>query len=393
MEEEKKEFNFKRELAIRKKVIISILIGCILIIFTIGLLYNFNNEFQEVINKNILKKNISTENVPTIDLDTKKTNQFCVYSKYIAILNDKKVGVYNSFGDKVNEIPVDINNAVFSSSNKYLAIAEYEGKNMYLLLEDTYLWSGSVDGEIKQIHVNQNGYIAIVTTDATYKSIVTVYNQEGSELIKKYLSSTRVIDVSISKDNKFIALAELDTSGTLIQSNIEIISIENTLKNNDKSEVFSYGANKGSLIIEIKYQDKNKLACMYDDHLQVIDESYESIEISLQNDNITYASVNLNNSFIYVTEDVKGLFKSKSTLNIQSSQGNKINKYEIQEVAKEIYAYDNVIAVNVGLDTYFINDKGWLLKKVSSKQEITNISFSGSLAVIAFKDRLEIINL
>ncbi len=393
MGEEKKEFNFKREIAIRKKVIISIFVGLIIIFTTIGLLYKFNDEFHEMVDKKILKKNISTENVPTIDLDAKKANQMCVYSKYIAVLNDKKVSVYDNYGEKVREIEVDINNAIFSASNKYLAIAEYEGKNFYLLLDDTYLWSGTIEGEIKQIYVNPNGYIAIVTTDATYKSIVIVYNQEGSELIRKYLSSTRVIDVGISKDNKNIALAELDTSGTLIQSSIEIISIENTIKNSDKSEVFTYSANKGSLITEIRYQDKNRLLCMYDDHIQIISENFESTDIQLHNKNETYASVNLNNGFVYVTEDLKGLFKSKLTVHIQANQGNKGSQYEIQEVAKEIYVCDNVIAVNVGLDTYFINENGGLLKKVSSKQEITNISFSSNLAVIAFKDRLEIINL
>ena len=393
MEEEKNEFNLKREIAIRKKIIILISALCIVIVVAFTLLYNFNYEFHELFDRYILKKNISTENVPTIDLDIKKPNQMCVYSKYIAILNDKKVGIYNEFGEKVREIDVDINNAIFSTSNRYLAIAEYEGKNFYLLFEDTYLWSGNIEGEIKQIHVNQNGCIAIVTTDATYKSIVTVYNQDGSELIKKYLSATRVIDVGISNDNKYIALAELDTSGTILQSRIEIISIERTIKNSDEAEAFSYNADKGALITEIKYQDKNRLVCMYDDHIQVINEEFESSDTSLQDNNITYASVNLNNGFIYIRENVKGLFKATSTLDIHANQGNKSIKYEIYEVAKEIYANENVIAINVGLDTYFIRDNGWLIKKVTSKQEITNISFSGNVAVIAFKDRLEIINL
>lgn len=393
MEDEKKESNLKREINIRKKVIISIFIGVVLIIFTISLLYNFNVFFRELVDKNILKKSISTENLPTIDLDAKKLNQVYVYDKNIGIVNDKKIGIYNSYGEKVREIDVDINKAIFSGSNKYLAIAEYEGKNFYLLLDDTYLWSGTIEGEIKQIHVNPNGYIGIVTTDATYKSIVTVYNQEGKELIKKYLSSTRVVDVEISKDNKYIALAELDTSGTLIQSNIEIISIENTINNTDKSEIFSYSADKGALITQIKYQDKNRLLCMYDDRIEVINENVDGAETLLQNSNATFASVNLNNGFVYVTEEVKGLFKSKSTIYFQTKQGNKSSQYEIQEVAKEIYSCDNIVAVNVGLDTYFINDNGWLVKKVSSKQEITNILFSGNLAVIVFKDRLEIIKL
>ena len=393
MEEEKKEINEKREFGIRKKVTISISVILILSILVVSLLYVFNVDFREMVDMNVLRKNISTENVPTIDLDINKSNQLWVYSKYIAILNEKKISLYNNYGETIVEIPVDINNAIFASSNKYLAIAEDGGKNFYLFLETTYLWSGAIEGEIKQIHVNQNGYISVVSSDATYKSIITLYDQEGKEKIKKYLSATRVIDVSISKDNKYLAIAELDTSGAFLQSNVEIISVENTIMNNEKSVIYSYNADRGNLITKIKYQDKNRLMCMYNDHIQVIGDNLQSEDVLIENSNVTYVSANLNNNFVYVTEEIKGVFKSSSIVNIGNNQGIITSTYNLEEVAKEIYACDNVIAVNVGLDIYFISENGWLIKKVSSKQEITNISFSSNLAAIVYKDRVEIINL
>lgn len=382
----------KREIKIRKKVIITISVILILSTITIVLLYFLNLEFRNTIDIKILRKNISTETLPTIDLDINKPNQISVYSKYIAILNEKKVSIYNNYGEMVSQVPVDINNAIFASSNKYLAIAEDGGKNFYLLLDTTYLWSGSIEGSIEQIHVNQNGYIAIVTSDATYKSIITVYDSEGSELIKKYLSTTRVIDVAMSKDNKYVAIAELDTTGVLIQSKVEIISIENTIRNNEKSDMYLYSADRGTLITKIKYQDKNRLICMYDDHIQAISDNFQSEDI-FQFHNATYVSINLNNGFTYVTEESKGLFKSSSIVNIGNYQGAIANNYNIEAVAKEVYTCDNVIAINVGMETYFINDMGLLIKKVTSKQEITNIVFSGNLATIVYKDRVEIINL
>lgn len=382
----------KREIKIRKKVIITISVILILSTITIVLLYFLNLEFRNTIDIKILRKNISTETLPTIDLDINKPNQISVYSKYIAILNEKKVSIYNNYGEMVSQIPVDINNAIFASSNKYLAIAEDGGKNFYLLLDTTYLWSGSIEGSIEQIHVNQNGYIAIVTSDATYKSIITVYDSEGNELIKKFLSTTRVIDVAMSKDNKYIAIAELDTTGVLIQSKVEIISIEKTIRNNEKSDMYLYSADSGTLITKIQYQDKNRLICMYDDHLQAISDNFQSEDI-FQFHNATYVSINLNNGFTYVTEESKGLFKSSSIVNIGNYQGVIVNNYNIEAVAKEVYTCDNVIAINVGMETYFINDMGLLIKKVTSKQEITNIVFSGNLATIVYKDRVEIINL
>ena len=388
MEEEKQ----TRELKIKRNITISISLISILSLITLILLYIFNIQFRSIIDINILRKNISTDEVPTIDLDANKSNQICVYSKYIAILNDKKISLYNNYGDFVSDFSVDINNAIFASANKYLAIAEYEGKNFYVFLDNTYLWSGVIEGEIKQIYVNANGYVAIVTTDVTYKSIITLYDQEGKSIIKKYLSFTRVIDVGISKDNKYLAIAELDTSGTLIQSNIDIISVENTINDVDKSIVYSYNADKGKLITKIKYQDKNRLVCMYDDNVQVINENYQIEDVFKKHNNTTYMSVNLNSNFVYIEEEIKGLFKANSVIHICNNQGGSVNTYNLEEVAKDIYSADNVIAVNVGLETYFINNNGWLIKKVSSNQEITNICFSGGLAGIVYKDKIDIID-
>lgn len=381
-----------RKVRIKKRVFISIFIVVMLSIVTVIFFYFFNLEFRDTMDFKILRKNISTENLPSIDLDIKKSNQLSVYSKYIAILNEKKLSIYNGYGENVGDIPVDINNAIFATSNKYLAIAENGGRNFYLIIDTTYLWSGSIDGNIEQIHVNQNGYMAIVTSDATYKSIITVYDSEGNELIKKFLSARRVIDVSMSKDNKYIAVAELDTSGSLIQSNVEIISIENTIKNTDKSVIYLYRTDTGSLITKIKYQDKNNLMCMFDDHIQIITDNLQSENIFYFHD-ATYASINLNNGYMYITEESNGLFKSKSTVHIGNAQREFINKYNIEAVAKEVFTCDNIIAVNMGMETFFINDLGLLVKKITSRQEITNIVLTGSLAAIVYKDRVEIINL
>lgn len=384
--------NITREFKIKKRVVLIISILLALFIIIIIALYFLNLDFRNTVDLKILRKNISTESLPTIDLDIKKANQLSVYSKFIAILNDKKISIYNNYGEKINDIPADINNAIFSSSNKYLAIAENGGKNFYLLLDTTYLWSGNTNGNIEQIHVNQNGYIAIVTSDSTYKSIITVYDSEGNELLKKFLANTRVIDISLSKDNKYIAIAELDTAMASIQSKIEILSIEDIMKNGNNSTIYSYNADRGTLITKIKYQEKNKLMCMYDNNIQEISEDLQTEEI-FQFHNATYVSINLNNTFAYVVEESKGLFKSTSTVNIGNTQGNLINKYSIEAVVKEMYTCDNIIAINVGMETYFINDIGLLVKKVTSKQEITNIIFSENLATIVYKDRVEIINL
>ena len=116
---------------------------------------------------------MSEQDIQTINLNTDKNNQIHVYNEYIAILNDKAVTLYNLYGEKITSIDVNINSALYDSSGKYLAIAEDKGNEICLLFDKTYMWSETLEGEILQIHVNRNGYVAAITTDATHKSIVT----------------------------------------------------------------------------------------------------------------------------------------------------------------------------------------------------------------------------
>ena len=387
MEEEK----YQRELNIRKIVITSMVVILVIVAIILFSLYIAKPNFRRWVDSNILRKDIKSENVATIDLNVDKNNQVFCYDKYISVLREKNLKLYNSVGENVTEISVDINTAIFSSKDKYLALAEKNGQEFCVILDKTYLWRQKVDGEILQIYVNKNGYIALVTTDTTYKSIITVYDSTGKQLMRKFLASTRVIDVSISNDNKYLAYAEMDTSGTLIKSNVKIISIEKAQTNTEEVEVYSKEQAISKMIIKIQYQEKNELVCVYDDEIDVIKDNKES-ELLKKDDTITFMSGNLNNSIAYVKEQQNGVFNSSSTLNITNISNNQISTYNFKEIAKEMYTSGNVIGVNIGTEIYFIGTNGILTKKYTSSQEITNVIMTNSLGIVIYKDRIEIIS-
>ncbi len=65
--------------------------------------------------------------------------------------------------------------------------------------------------------------------------------------LKTFFKSTRVVSTSISNDNKYLAIAEIDTSGTIIQSNIKIISIEKGKNNAENSIKKVYNSEKTTI--------------------------------------------------------------------------------------------------------------------------------------------------
>lgn len=392
MKNKLKDFYFEKENIIKKIIKISTLIILIIAMITLVIIYFNEQKFRRWVDINILRKDIKTSDVASIDLDINKNNQVYCYGSNICILNDKNLKVYNSSGQEITNISVDINSAIFDSNGKYLTIAEKNGQNICTIFDKTFLWKQHLDGEILQISINPNGYVAVVTTDTTYKSIITLFDQNGQIILRNYLSSSRVIDVTISHDNKYVAFSELDTSSALIQSLIKIISVDKALENSEEAIVYTYNSDSSKMIVNINYQDKGILVCVFENSVESIIQNNVEKKIDIEKD-ISFVSCDLNGDVVYIKEENTGIFNSKSYVNILNTSNNKNNIYNIDEVIKEMYTYKNIIGVNVGTEIYLINTNGMLIKKYVSKQEITNVLLSDNLAIIIYKDRIHIIEL
>lgn len=263
------------------------------------------------------------------------------------------------------------------------------------MIEDkNILWEGNVEGNISQVTVNKNGYVAVTIVDTSYKTVVQVFDNQGTPLFKAVLSSTRAVATSISEDNKYLAIAQVDTSGTIVQSNIKVISIEEAKTNAENAIKKIYNGENNELITNIQYQEKNKLLCMYTDKITVIksDESVETLQ-EYGNKKVAFASIELANSSITVEEKSSGIFTADSIVNIINSENKSLALYTAESVTKEIYTSNNIIALNLGSEVEFINTSGWLVKRYVAEQEITSIVLSNSIAGIVYRDKIEIINL
>ena len=210
--------------------------------------------------------------------------------------------------------------------------------------------------------------------------------------MRNFLSTTRVIDVTISNDNKNVAFAEMDTSGTLIKSSVKIISIEKAQTKSDESIIYSKEAATSKMILKVQYQDKNDLVCVYDDGINIVKDGKET-EVLSKEDGITFMSGILNNNIAYIKEEQVGAFESTSKLSIVNPLNGQTSTYNFDEIAKEMYTNGNIIGVNIGTEMYFIGTNGMLIKKYTSNQEITNVMITKGLAIIIYKDRIEIVNL
>jgi len=379
----------------KKKIIMIICIFIIVIaIFSIIIMYMNNKTTRSWIDKNLFQKEKTQNNLPSIEIDEISNSNIYAFNRYIGILNKNNFKIYDSVARKENTLDIEITKPIFASNNRYLVIAEDKGQKLYLVEDQNILWERNVEGNISQITVNKNGYIAVTIVDTINKTVISVYNNQGEHQFNAVLSSTRVIATSISDDNKYLAISEIDTSGTMVQSNIQIMSIEKGKNDAENALIKVYKGENSDLITNIKYQEKDRLLCMYSNKILLIkpDETTEIIQ-EYKDRKVSFASINLSNASVTVEEKSSGIFTADSVINIVSSANKAASLYTVEAVTKDIYTSGNTIALNSGSEVEFINTNGWLLKKYIASQEITSIVLSDSIAGIIYRDKIEIINL
>lgn len=377
----------------KKNGLVSTIILIVIAIVVIVTLYISNLDFRKWIDVYVLQKEIEQNDVAVIDFNSKANVEICAYDKYIGVHSKNEFTIYNNSGKEEAKLDIPINNVIFNNCNKYVGIAENGGQNVFLVSGQTLLWENKVEGNISKISVNKNGYMAVVILDTSYKTVVSLYNPNGKELFKIFLKSTRVSDISLSNDNKYLALAEIDTTSSVIKSNVKIISIENAQTDTDNSIVYIHNADAGKLLINIKYQDKNKLLCMYDDSIDMINDKTNTEIFKYSDKKISFASVELNNSIAIIEEKSSGLFTADSELTFINTENQKESVYTTNDVTKEIYSCNDILAINLGSELHFVNKGGWLVKKYIAGQEISKVVLSESIAGIIYRDKIEIVNL
>ena len=378
----------------KKRIVIAISIFLVVaVIGTITGVYLNNNSFRDWIDKNILRKEVMQDKVTTIEIEDGQTANVVAFNKYIGILNKNKFSIYGSSGNEETSLEIQISNPMFNSADRFLAIAETNGKKLYVVENKDISWQTQVEGNILQVVINKNGYVAIVTEDTINKAVIALYNPQGKQLFNAYLSSTRAVDVSISNDNKFLAIAEIDTSGTMVKSSIKVISVEKASSDPTNSVENTYQLENDKLLTNIKYQDRNKLVCMYTDELRVIEDGNDNQLIDDSNKTLIAQSIELNNYACIVEEESSGLFSANSKLTIIDTNNKGTKEYSAESVAGNIYTNGNIIALNLGTEVEFVSTGGWLVKRYVANQEITNVVLSQNLAGIVYRDKIELVNL
>ena len=384
---------FEKKKSFRFITAISILIIIVIAAIAIVVLYNNNGQAGYFIDKYIFRKEISSDNVVSILINSDDCIATYSFDKYIVLINKNTVDLYANSAKQAASIDITINNPIMNSKGRFLILGEKKGNKVYTISNGNIIWHKELEGEITGVNINKNGYAVVTLKQTSYKTVLVAIDPSGKELFTTYLASTYSIDVSISNDNKYIAISEINPNAAYVKSNVRIISIEKAKSTPIESVVGNFESESDELITGIEYNDKNKLLALYSNQISLIYDNEITILASLEDSNISFADICLSNNILVGKDVSTGIFSAYTELRIISIDSNKETIYNLDNVAKNIYTNDNIIAANMGTDVVFLNSSGWLIKKYTSRQEIKDVLLINNAAGIVYRDKIEIINL
>ena len=368
-----------------------------LIVFSIVVItarYATEEDFRYMIDKNILKKIVDEESssVSQIEINQDMNPFIFAYDKYINVLSKNVLNQYNKYGTQVGKINVNISVPVYDTNDKYLALADLNGQNIYMISGSSILWEQNLEGNISKVSINKNGYVSVVVTGTTYKTVIVVIDPEGKILFRYFLSNSYVPTISISNNNKYLAIGEIDYKGSIISSTVKILSIDLAQKEPDNAIINSYKSDNNAIILDIVYDD-NYATCRFDKYVQRVDEKTNERILDITDDYL-FLDIGLDKNLTFISKEQSGVFSFQYGLTIEDRKSKFQHLYIIdKDVPKSMVVRGDNIVLNFGDDIKVISKGGKLLKEFKSATEVKDMVLGDGILGIIYQNKIDIVNL
>lgn len=310
-------------------------------------------------------------------------------SSNLIVVGNNYLHGYSPNGKKNFDISVSLKNAVTSTAGDYCIVGEKDASKVYMINSNAKIWELDVEGTIFDVYVNKNGYAAIVYKQVGYKSLIRIIKPDGEELFTTYLASTYAIDVEISNDNKFLAIAEIDTEGIKVESIIELIDMNDLERKNSQK----IALDEDTLITNIEYNTKNKLVVQTDKNVLILDSNQSTVLVDNFDEKTKMISIENPDNPIILEKRESGLFDTSYILKIYDYKNQDIvfKEYQVDEAPSIVVAKSGYVAMLLEKELIIVNSNGKLVKKSDILGSIKSIILfnDGKALVVIHRDKIE----
>jgi hypothetical protein len=152
--------------------------------------------------------------------------QFSSMGKYFVMLSDTHMYIYSSDGSLKDTRQHDYSNSILKTSSKRALVYESGGKGLKVEGIRNTIYNKTMDNSIIFARINDEGYVAVVTSAEMYSCELTVYNEYGDEVYHRGCVD-RIEDLCFTPNNDGCIVATVDALEGQIVSKVMYLNFTN----------------------------------------------------------------------------------------------------------------------------------------------------------------------
>lgn len=385
----------------RHGIIIGVIIGIIAVIAFVmidsGIIGNYKANFSNNFSK--VFKNFKSDNTPIQETKEEETEQYNTeFESNVTVTFEEANktefvpyhdGVicakmnYMSFIDETGTVQWEIETAIvdpiLKAEGNYILLAE-NGRNKICLYNDKNLVYDIDDPDmIAAGELSANGDVVVVTSKASYKGGISVYNKNGEQIYSWASGSDAVICADISQSSRRVAVALLNTE-TTVKSSVHLFNL-------NEKESYSKTDIENSVIFDIRFVGDiancfgdNRITGISDSGKIVYDNTFEGMQL-------THSSIDEKGNKLLSVDN-----QNIPVINRYSKKGTLKESITLNGVTDFIDINDKDIIYNIGRDIYWGRINSNNMSKYTAAMDIKDlIILSDKSFVIVYSNSLEFV--
>lgn len=298
------------------------------------------------------------EDVP-VALDSAENYNYAELDGKIVAVNETNYYGYNSKGELLWDIPIQMQQPKVTVRGKYVLINETGAKKILLFKEKKKVFETSCKENIISADLSKKGDVVVVTEKKYYKGQVMVYNKRGELIFAWGSGSYSILDAAISPKRK-VAISLLNTD-TGADSLIYCMDVNG-------KEKYKTGTFKNSVIFELEFSGENLNAVADNRCIGISAKGKTQWEHSFGGKTLTNLDIAVNGTKMLLLEK-DGI----GEIMIISAKGKKYDSIKTESMPDAVSIKEDYLAYNSGRDIIVTDLKGKNVYRASCGSDIKHM--------------------
>ncbi|MCD8180985.1 MAG: DUF5711 family protein [Firmicutes bacterium] len=171
--------------------------------------------------------NTAVESGVTVSFEGAGETEYAPYKDGIICVQMNHMSYFDESGALVWETDTAIVDPILKAEGGYIMLAENGGNKICLYNDRKLVYDVDDADTIMSANVSKNGDVVAVTSKASYKGGISVYNKTGAQIFSWASGSDSVISADISASSRRVAVSLLNTDET-VKTTVQLFDINET---------------------------------------------------------------------------------------------------------------------------------------------------------------------